>query len=70
MFIEIAKGDFIALDTIARVTYWTDDEAAGPSGCKRGFRVETKRGEKHSVTDAALVDVIRGVVRKHAGYVI
>lgn len=78
MFIETSKGDFIALDTIARITYWSEDTVVqNPVGAlvhtdergrqtfyknKNGYRIETKRGEKHNVTDPELMALIKKVI--------
>jgi hypothetical protein len=79
MFIEIAEGDFIALDTVARISHWRETAVVGPNHPnalihtdengwrtfyteRTGYRVETKRGEKHSVTDPVLVAKLAAVI--------
>lgn len=76
MFIELSKGDFVAVGTIARITYWETEplpikitakfdnytEVTEPDAFKCGYRVETKRGEKHNVTDPALMQTLKQIL--------
>lgn len=61
MFIETSKGDFIALDTIARITYWTD-ERHPKTGEKHKVRIDDRTQQPicYVATEGYLIETKRG----------